>query len=296
MFIESSIIKERDILTPEERALPLVKYFDKPLHHMGPLYQQLIEKPLELEDVLKIEDWLDFHSLPGTYRQKVFGYREMISDDGHPYGYFREYSVYPGATPEMMSWYYNWINIPSKNMPKDQGNLRYKIWCPAGHWTHDFINKKDKTDGIMTMEQLDLLRHPGTPYATKFISVRHPIDMKDTGMPEEQLNELRANGVWMDPSYVEYFNLDWEPVLGSTLALTMSRPCPTGGMEKVYCEYIGYTFKDGRPVPDPVTPAYKTKNEYLKMILSHAITESVHLSTFLPELYAEYHDKPIDAD
>ena len=36
--------------------------------------------------------------------------------------------------------------------------------------------------------------------------------------------------------------------------------------------------------------------EYLKKVVIHTLVEWEHLYTFLPELYAEYHDQPIDAD
>jgi hypothetical protein len=32
------------------------------------------------------------------------------------------------------------------------------------------------------------------------------------------------------------------------------------------------------------------------MGITHATTEAQHLADFLPDLYKEYHDRPIDAD
>ena len=35
---------------------------------------------------------------------------------------------------------------------------------------------------------------------------------------------------------------------------------------------------------------------YLKKVVIHTLVEWEHLYTFLPELYAEYKDQPMDAD
>lgn len=297
-FDESCIIKERPELTPEERALPLAAYYDMPLHKLGPLHSQILRTPMEEKDALPIERWLEHLSMPGVYRDAVLGYRLMKDKDGNPYCFMSSYSVYPDATPEMMQWYFRWNNVYSKSQPKNQGNMRYKIWCPAGHWTHEYINGKDVSDGIMTQEQLDLLQWPGTPYANQFVSVRHPFDLRDCGVSEEYLNELRDAGIWIDPAYVKYFTTDgtWTPIDGTTIMLTMSRPCPSGGMEKYSAEYVGYGVEDGKPVYDPTTPSWKFTNEWMRMALTHGHTEALHLSEFLPKLYREYKDKEYDAD
>ncbi len=291
------IIKERFTLSPGERAMPMSKYFDLPLYEMDPMSQALAAKPMDADQALPIESWLEHLALPGEYTHQVFGYREMENADGK-YGFIAAYSTYQNATPKMMSWYFNWINVHSKSQPKDTGNLRYKLWCPAGHWTHEFINGKDRADGIMTQEQLDLLQQPGTPFADQFISVRYPIDLMETDVDRKLLEELKKAGVWIDPAYIKYYKTDgsWTPILGTHLMLTMSRPILSGGMEKVSAEWIGYGLKDGKPVYDFTTPEWKVSNQWLKVGLTHGTTEAQHLAQFLPDLYNEYKDKPIDAD
>jgi hypothetical protein len=113
-------------LSQKERKLPLSKYYDFPLHTMGPLYQQIIDNgPIDPKDALKVENWLDHLQLPGDYDEKVFGY--CVMDDGC--GYIASYCTYPDATPEMMKWYFHWLNIYSKNQPVAQEICDIRFGC-----------------------------------------------------------------------------------------------------------------------------------------------------------------------
>jgi hypothetical protein len=290
------IIPNRPELSLEERKLPLSKYYDLPLNDIGPLYQQIIDAgPMEQNDALKVENLLDHLQLPGVYRKVVFGY--CLMDDGC--GFLASYSVYPNSTPEMMRWYFRWINIYSKNQPRDKGNLRYKIWCPADHITHGFINEKEKkkADGIYTIEALDL-EFGKTPLGPIMYTVRYPYSLRELGLSEQREKELADAGVWVDPAVEKFFTVEspHTPVPGTHLCLTMSRPHPLGGMEKYTVEWIGYGVKDGKIYFDKTTPSYQFTEDWLKMALRHTTVEAQQLSRFLPELYAEYHDKPDDAD
>ena len=289
------IIPNRPELSPEERALPLSKYYDLPIHTLGPLYQQILEAgPMAEKDALRIENMLDFLQMPGQYRNVVFGYRKM--DDGC--GFLAHYSVYPNAATKMMSWYFRWINIPSKNQPKGKGNLRYKIWCPPDHFTHEFVNGKDKSDGIYTVEALDLHYGQQNPLGPMMCTVRYPFSLREMGLSAEREKELNDAGVWIDPATVKFFTAEepHTPVPGTHVMITMSRPHPLGGMEKYSVEWVGYGVKDGKIYFDNETPAYRLTEEWMKMGITHAHTEAQHLSEFLPRLYAEYHDKHDDAD
>jgi hypothetical protein len=80
---------------------------------------------------------------------------------------------------------------------------------------------------------------------------------------------------------------------GHHLVLRFSRPCPFGGTESINQEWIGYYAKDGKILRDDATPVDEA---YLKNVLTHNTVEHLHMPQFLPDLFAEYHDKPIDAD
>lgn len=289
-------IEYRPELTPAERALPLCKYYDLPLSGLGPLFQEIMDHgPLRQDHTLTAADWKKHLQLPGQYDRPVFGYRTM--DDGT--GYLATYSHYANATPKMMQWYFRWINIPSKNQPEGCGNLRYKIWCPPCHITHGFVNGKDKFGGVFTIEALEL-----DPAQQNFyFTVRTAVDLRALGLTEEEERKFNEAGVWIDPAVETFYEINGSDYThlgkkmgGSHLCLTMSRPCPTGGMEKVTLEWIGYGVKDGKIWRDETTPEYMFGEEWLRMALTHTTVEAQQLGKFLPELYAEYSGKPDDAD
>lgn len=289
-------IAYRPELTPAERALPLSKYYDLPLSGLGPLFQEIMDHgPLRQDQTLTAAEWKKHLQLPGQYDRPVFGYRTM--DDGT--GYLATYSHYANATPKMMQWYFRWINIPSKNQPEGCGNLRYKIWCPPCHITHGFLNGKDKFGGVFTIEALEL-----DPAAQNFyFTVRTAVDLRALGLSEEEERKFNDAGVWIDPAVETFYEINGNDYThlgkmmgGSHLCLTMSRPCPTGGMEKVTLEWIGYGVKDGKIWRDETTPEYMFGEEWLRMALTHTTVEAQQLGKFLPELYAEYSGKPDDAD
>ena len=56
---------------------------------------------------------------------------------------------------------------------------------------------------------------------------------------------------------------------------------------------MGYWPKDGKIVRDESTPV---DENYLKNVIMHNTIEREHLYQVLPDLYEEYHDKPLDED
>ena len=284
------IIPNRPELSPEEKRMPLAKYYNLPLHTIGPLQQQIINAgPMNPKYAIKAENWLDHLKMPGEYNKMTYGY--CLMEDGS--GYIASYSVYQNARPEMISWFFRWINIPCKSQPEGTGNLKYKIWCPPDHFTHGFINGKDRSNGIFSIESLDLGK--GGP---KGYCLRTHLSLKDFGLTDVREKELVGAGVWIDPALETFYTVDepHRPLPGAHLCLTMSRPHPLGGMEKVTAEWVGYGIKDGKIYFHKDTPSYKLTEDWLKSVLVHTTTEAQQLGKFLPELYAEYHEKPEDAD
>jgi|GEM_PF-437209 len=286
-------------VTAEEMAMPLYKYYTRPLRRIGPLYAQALDHgPIDKAYATLTSDLTRHLLMPGEYEEVTTGYCQ------HPEGggFFKHYSFYPGARHDMIKWYYTWLNVPVKNQPKGVGNMKYKIWCPADHFTHAFINGVDNKDGVLTQESHGLGENSGTPYEEQFLSVRYPFDITKFGMEEGRLKAFKEAGCWIDPSVIRYYEPEiyWstgvlKETLGSTIVISISRPTP-GGLEKLSCGWIGWEIKNGRVVRNEATPWWKTKNDWIKMFLTHTSTEAQHLADILPELYAEYSDKPIDAD
>ncbi|TIC82757.1 hypothetical protein E8D37_08700 [Nocardioides sp. GY 10127] len=226
---------------------------------------------------------------PVGYADTEYGY--TMREDGT--GYLAVYTTYPGCTPEMLGWYFRWINIRSRSTPEGVGNIRYKIWNQADHWDHGFINGVDKTDGIYTVESLDLGEGEEMLW-----SVRHPLDPKDFGLTTEMEKQLKEAGCFVD-CCTESFHPVEDPSVtlpGTHLFMTLSRINPWGVLEKVTREWIGYGVEDGKIVKDESTPDWMLNEGYLKKVITHSTTEALQLSKFLPQLHAEYKDKPDDAD
>ncbi len=287
------MITNRPELLPGERELAMAKYYDLPLYEMGPLAKELLDRgcPVTSDKAVKA---LDFTKIlePEGYLDMEFGYSHM--DDGS--AYIAVYTTYPGCTPAMVAWYFNWINTPCKDQPYgEQGydNIRYKIWCPPDHVGHGFVNGKDKFGGVWTVESLDL--GAGDP---KTYTVRHTLDPKDFGLSDEKEAELKSRGCFVDFAYETFHTMDEShtQLPGMHLCLTLSRNNPLGYMEKRTSEWIGYGVEDGKIVHDETTPADMLTDDYLRKVITHNTIEAQQLGVFLPQLYAEYHDLPVDAD
>jgi hypothetical protein len=288
-----NIITNKPRLLPGEEKLSMAKYYKLPLYPPAPLQQQILDAgPMDSKLAIKAENWMDLLK-PTGYNPIEYGYCMM----GDSSGYIAMYSVYPNnCEPKMLAWWFHWLNIPPHNQPLGPtglDNVKYKIWCPPDHIGHGYVNGKDKWDGIWTVESLDLGQGDEKVY-----TVRHPINLKEYGLTEEKENELKAAGCWVDAAYETFHTVDPEhrQLPGTHLMLTLSRPCPIGGMEKITREWIGYGVKDGKVWRDESTSADMLSEEYLHKVMVHATVEAQQLSKFLPELYAEYKDKPDDAD
>jgi hypothetical protein len=287
------IYTNKPTLLPGEEKLSMAKYYDLPLHSPAPLQQQILDAgPMPPKLAIKADSWLDLLK-PTEYNPIEYGYCMM--EDGT--GYIAMYSVYPNSCqPKMLAWWFHWINVPAKSQPRGStglDNVKYKIWCPPDHIGHGYINGKDKSGGIWTVESLDLGQGE-----EKIYTIRHAINLKEYGLTNEKEKELKAAGCWVDAAYESFHAVDPEHKQfgGTHLCLTLSRPCPLGGMEKISREWIGYGVKDGKVVRDLTTPATMLCNQYLQKVMIHATVEAQHLGKFLPELYAHYKDLPDDSD
>ncbi|MCD8122438.1 MAG: hypothetical protein LUE65_09435 [Clostridiales bacterium] len=280
---DDNVVKIRQKLFPEEEKMPLAKYFyNYPLHMPSPIEMQIINtmNPIPVEDAIKPENFMSLLK-PYGYDKYELGY--CMFPDGS--GYVATYRVRPPhISAEMERWYRNWRNLKSKSMVPGHGNLRYKIWNYADHFDHYYVNWENGSLGIHTTESLDL-----GAGERMYDTIRHEFPLSDFGMTDEWMKELKDAGCQLT-SHGSFETFD-EP--GSHLCLSYSRPCPQGGIETRSREWIGWRPVNGKLVRDEKT--YCTE-EYLKKVVIHTLVEWEHLYTFLPELYAEYKDLPMDAD
>lgn len=280
---DPSVINIRQKLFPEEEEMPLAKYFYKyPLHYPNALAMQIINNigPIPVEDAIQPHDFMSLLK-PYGYDKYELGY--CMFPDGS--GYVATYRVRPPhISAEMERWYRNWRNLKSKSMVPGHGNLRYKIWNYADHYDHYYVNWENGSLGIHTTESLDL-----GAGERMYDTIRHEFPLSDFGMTDAWMKQLKDAGCQLT-NHGSFETFD-EP--GSHLCLSYSRPCPQGGVETRSREWIGWKPVNGKLVRDEKT--FCTE-EYLKKVVIHTLVEWEHLYTFLPELFAEYHDQPIDAD
>lgn len=270
-------------LSLAERQMPLAKYYYRYLMHdlSDEVKAEIFAPPIDPADAVKPEHFIDWLKPKGEYEKVENGY--CMFPDGS--GYICTYMKIPdNVEAKKLFWYLNWMNFHAKSQPVGTGNLRYKIWNPADHWDHFFINWKDKTDGIHTTESLDV--GEGDP---KCETIRHPYNLRDYGLTQEKIDELTASGLSVGEI------ADWESFSfpGSHLTLGQIRPRADGGFERRSVEWIGWRPENGKIVRDESTPCDEA---YLRKVAYHTLLEWYHLMEFINELYEEYHDKPVDAD
>lgn len=280
---DPTVVKVRQKLFPEEEKMPLAKYFYKyPLHYPTPLEMQIINNlnPIPVEGAIQPEN---FMSLLKPYGYDKFELGYCMFPDGS--GYAATYRVRPPhITGEMERCYRNWRSLKSKSMAPGHGNLRYKIWNYADHFDHYYINWKNGKEGIHTTESLDM-----GAGERMYDTIRHEFQLSDFGMTDAWTKELKDAGCQLtDHGSYETFD---EP--GTHLCLSYSRPCHQGGMETRSREWIGWWPENGRLVRDKSTFCDEA---YLKKVVIYTLVEWEHLYTFLPELYQEHKDQPVDAD
>jgi hypothetical protein len=280
-------LTERPRLSPEERRMSLAKYYDLPLYPPGPRERQLMDRlPLDPRDALPADRLVDLLE-PTGYHKAEYGYCKL--PDGS--SYMAMYFVYPYCTPQMMGWWFRWLNVLPKTQAPGTGNLKYKLWCPPDHWIHAFNNGKDMSEGMWAVESIDLGEGD-----RKVLYRRDHLDAKDYGLSTEREKDLLAAGCWVDFSNVTFHSPDDASVQlpGRWLWLTLSRPCVLGGVELRTRLWIGYGTKDGKLFYDDSTPPAALSEETMRKFLIHTTVEHQHLSRLLPKLYEEYSGRPDD--
>ena len=265
-------------LSPEERAMSIAKYYDIPVQPLDPLHRMLLEAgPLDPKRVTKAEDIIRLFR-PEGYTGSDYGYCMM--EDGS--GFLATYTVFHNCTFEMLKWFFGWMNRKPANMPEGKGNIKYKVWCPYGHFDHGHAISPTGEEVTCATEALDL-GLLGDPPERIFM---HDLDPLEFGLAPEMKQHMDEAGIMYSMSY-ETFDYP-----GMHLCMSMMRPCPTGGIEALGREWIGYGIRDGKIVRTPEMPV---DEPWLKKVVTHCTVEMMRLDNILPALYAEYHNTAPDA-
>lgn len=271
-------------LSLAEQQMPLARfYYGYPVHDLPQEVKDAIfAPPIDPAEAIPPEHFLDWLKPKGQYTAHENGY--CMFPDGS--GYIATYMRFPnGLDTKKLFWYLNWLNFHPKSQPDGTGNLRYKIWNPADHWDHYFINWRDKSEGIHTTESLDMGEGE-----RKYDTIRHSFSLKEYGLTQEKIDEIEASGISC-PLSSDWESFDFE---GAHLTLGQIRATPDGGFERRSCEWIGWRpGRDGKLERVEKTPC---DDGYLRKVAYHTLLEWRHLCDYIDDLYEAYHDKPNDAD
>jgi hypothetical protein len=272
-------------LNPVEKNMPLAKYYyGYPVKDLPQeVKDEILDHPFDPAEAVQPEHFTDWLLPVGSYTKHENGY--CMLPDGT--GYIATYMKIPHEVDvKKMFWYLNWLNFHPKSQPEGTGNLRYKIWNPADHWDHYFINWEDKSEGIHTTESLDLGEGD-----RQYDTIRHSFNLREYGLTQERIDEINNNPFGYKVGEMS----DWESFdePGCHLTLGQIRPDGQGGWERRSVEWIGWRPKDGKLVRETRT---KCSESYLRKVAYHTLLEWNHLMDFINPLYEEYKDLPKDAD
>ena len=275
----------RHPLIPEELALSYSKYWFWKWPEKNPLSQELMREPMDEKDMLpftEIDRLLD----PG-YQAREQGW--CVSSDG--LGYHADYIWMPGVTVEMIDWWFVWHFSAPKTVPAGNGNLRYKIWNPNEHVDTGFSDEASRLRAIDESIPMRERRYG----AKNFIH-----ETLDGG---EGDNVLFLTAECHDP--VD-FGFDarrlQDPASGTVIAgITTNMHCPTiyqfrpygDGVEMRVRDYFGVDYVEGTGLVR--TPGFTADPVQVYNSAQHILAEYPNLARFLPQLYAEERNKPIDA-
>lgn len=269
-------------LRPDQEALPYSKYYHRPLAPPNPKAMAELDKgPMDPDKALPIDD-INMILDPG-YHEVENGYCILPSG----MGYLAINNVFPGVTLDMVRWWFVWHAAG--------GNMRYKIWCPPKH----------VAIAVADQDRRKIL-DPSVPFDEKYVDVDHFV-VEDIGGGAEDIvisfKRPQSMGFDMDKfkksPTVEVFGgfgvTESHQRLGQKAPAVMMHTVREieGGVEFRTRFYMGARLVDGKP--KCVLPKGVVLPVQVPMGLAyHNVEEYSNLASFLPEIYAEYGDKPLD--
>ncbi len=269
----------RKELSQEEKLLSYAKYYYLDRDPVDPVALQTLKEPMAKEDVLWPEDIAEIFK-PG-YQRVVNGY--YIGDG---YSYSTAYTKLYGVTPEMIDWWFTWLFVPPVSVPREYGNLRYKIWHPDAHFDHFPADEESEKRLCDETIPLNLRRQGVKEYAFEAIDEknmkRNDMFMRcydDLDLPKEAFDYLKATGT------LNIFAND------HSVILQYFKKTPYG-CEATIRTWRGYILKDGKIIRMSEPYATPTKQHLIDDII-HILSEFPHMMKFLPQLYSEERNKPI---
>lgn len=262
-------------LTDEEKQHPLAKYWYSRADVNPKVLVALRSGPLKQSEVMQWRDRLKLLE-PGYYSAEN-GWRLM--EDGS--GYVAVRTFFPGATAEMLDWWFDWA--------QKKENIRYKIWYPGAHYAMAEIPTPGAPEYPATKPSWGKTRFPVEDIGMGVNRIRldfvPPSEFGFEELPEDTtMITVRvgfANGLVKHTDMIHYVR----PVEGgvemrSRFWLARDIEAMSGGLGLVAFIANNNLFKQlALPSNAP------------KELAFHCASEYSQLASFLPELYRLYGPK-----
>ena len=259
-------------LTAEELAHPLAKYWYSRAPVAVDVLAAINSGPIEESAVLAWEDRGEL--IDADHRYAENGWRTM--DDGS--GYVAVRTFFPGATPEMIDWWFEWAQA--------EEDIRYKIWYPGAHYAMAEAPTPGAPDYKNPKPYWGKSRFPvedvGIGVAQLRLDFVSPGDFGFAQLPDNAtMLAVRvglANGLLKTTDMIHYV-----------------RPVQ-GGLEMLSRFWIGREFEampGGFGLLAPLANTRFIKRRLVpenlpKELALHCANEYSQLASFLPELYRDY--------
>ena len=259
-------------LTEEELRHPLAKYWFTKAEVSPQILEALAGPPLDISDVLAWEDRADL--LSADMKSAQTGWSSF--EDGS--GYVAVNTFFPGATAEMVDWWFEWA--------QREEDIRYKIWYPGAH----YAMSQRPTEGAPAYENAQ-------PYWGKS---RFPVEDVGVGVAQLRLD-------FVAPSE---FGFDELPAGSTMLAVRVGLPngllkttdmihyvrAVEGGVEMRSRFWIAREFEAMAGgvgfaavlADNPILKRRLVPKNLARELALHCANEYSQLASFLPELFEQY--------
>lgn len=275
-------------LTPEEEAKRYSKIFYKPLADIPQKDLDVINSdPCDPKLALRIED-RDQLLLPG-YLPIETGYCQF--EDGSSFAATKV--DFPGATPEMFDWWFNWHPLEP---------LRYAMWSPNAHMTISAQTPdghRDSSGYPLKTRNYGKVHFPveGFRYDVASPAMIQFLSPADFGLDPLKVAVSPVKSMFLADLFILGGGVSFSDTEEKKQEVDLSAKSPfnvffhtvrtvEGGCELRSRYWIGKTIVNGKPVHVDFPEGMDTER-FAWENCRHSLTEYNNLASFLPQLYEE---------